>query len=96
VAHFKCVTCQSRVWRDGAPADHPGELCPGCAGPLEPVRDLNELVGLRALRPRPRTRPPGFPDAPQIFAQIRAAIAQADGQRRPTIGPEHRGTQDQA
>lgn len=35
MAHFKCLTCGARVWRDGAAADHAGDLCPACAGPLE-------------------------------------------------------------
>ena len=41
------------MWRDGGAAEHLGDLCPGCAGPLEPVERAEELVGLRALRARP-------------------------------------------
>ena len=54
MAHFKCLTCRARIWRDGPAADHTGDLCPACAGPLEPVERAEELVGFRALRARPR------------------------------------------
>jgi hypothetical protein len=71
VAHFKCVSCRSRVWRDGDAADHPLDLCPGCGGPLQHVSDPGQLMGLRALRTRPRRRQPGFPAAPRIGDRIR-------------------------
>ena len=54
MAHFKCATCRARVWRDGDADSHTGDLCPGCAGPLEPVVRAEDLIGLRALRVRPR------------------------------------------
>jgi hypothetical protein len=54
MAHFKCATCRARVWRDGDADSHTRDLCPGCAGPLEAVR-AEEVIGLRALRIRPRT-----------------------------------------
>jgi hypothetical protein len=53
VAHFRCTPCRARVWRDGGVAEHAGDLCPGCGGPLEPVERAEELIGLRALRSRP-------------------------------------------
>jgi hypothetical protein len=70
MGHSKCSACMARIWRDGDPAEHLGDLCPGCGGELEPIRDLNALVGLRCLRARPRfarrlrapaptARPPG-------------------------------------
>ena len=37
------------MWREGDPVDHLGDLCPGCGGPLEPVSDLSELVGIVLL-----------------------------------------------
>ena len=74
VAHFRCLPCRARVWRDGSAAEHAGDLCPGCGGPLEPVARAEELVGLRALRPRPTA-------GRTIANQVRAVIAFHDGAR---------------
>jgi hypothetical protein len=74
------------VWREGDPADHLRDLCPGCGGPLEPVSDLSELVGLRSLRARPRRVRRALPDRSlQIAAEIRATIARHDAGRRRRI-----------
>lgn len=74
MAHFKCFACQARVWRDGAAADHARDLCPGCGGPLDAVVRAEELIGLRALRTRPRaTR--------SIAAEIGETIARNDAAR---------------
>jgi len=54
MAHFKCAACRARVWRDGHAHSHAQDLCPSCAGPLEAVR-AEEVIGLRALRIRPRS-----------------------------------------
>ena len=78
MAHFKCLTCRARVWRDGAAADHAGDLCPACAGPLEPVERAEELIGFRALRVRPR-------DYRSIGDHVRDAIARHDAAR--STGP---------
>jgi predicted nucleic acid-binding Zn-ribbon protein len=82
VAHSKCVPCGARVWRDGPESDHVGDLCPGCGGRLEAVADLSELVGLRALRARPRHahRRPDL--SARISQQIRETIARNDAERR--------------
>ena len=48
MAHFKCLPCRARVWRDGPAADHAGDLCPACGGPVEPVERAEELVGFRS------------------------------------------------
>ena len=83
MAHSKCLTCRARVWREGDPADHLRDLCPGCGGPLEPVRDLAELIGLRCLRARPRSVGRPLPDRSQrIAAEIRATIARHDAERQ--------------
>jgi len=74
MAHFKCLTCVARVWRDGAPADHAGDLCPGCGGPLEAVDRAEDVFGLRALRTRP-------PTGRSIADEIRATIAHNDADR---------------
>jgi hypothetical protein len=82
MAHSRCVSCRARVWREGDPADHLRDLCPACAGPLEPVSDLSELIGLRSLRARPRSAGRAAPDRSQrIAAEIRETIARHDAER---------------
>jgi hypothetical protein len=49
--HYKCVTCEAWLRVTGTPADMVGDLCPGCGSLLEPVTELAELVGLRAITP---------------------------------------------
>lgn len=70
--HFRCAACVARVWRDSSASDHPLDLCPGCGGPLEPVRRAEDLIGLRALRTRPRR---------SIAEQVRDTIARNDAAR---------------
>lgn len=83
MAHSRCVNCSARVWREGEPADHLGDLCPGCGGPLEPVSDLSELIGLRSLRSRPRSAGSAAPDrSRRIAAEIRETIARHDAERQ--------------
>ena len=83
MAHSKCLTCRARVWREGDPADHLRDLCPGCGGPLEPVSDLSALIGFRSLRARPRAAGRVLPDRSQrIAAEIRATIARHDAERQ--------------
>jgi hypothetical protein len=92
MAHSKCLTCRARVWREGDPADHLRDLCPGCGGPLEPVSDLRELIGFRCLRARPRAAGRTLPDRSQrIAAEIRETIARHDAerQRRTDAGRGH-------
>jgi hypothetical protein len=83
MAHFRCVHCRSRVWREPPAADHAEDLCPGCGDPLEAVTELSELVGLRVVPTRsdPVRRP--APDrSAQISQQIRETIARHDAERR--------------
>jgi hypothetical protein len=47
--HFRCVTCKTRGYNAGGPADLLDDLCPGCGVALEPVSELAELVGFRAI-----------------------------------------------
>ena len=79
MAHFKCTPCRARVWRDGDVAGHVNDLCPGCGGPLEPVARAEDLVGLRALRPR-------TPARATIADHVRAVIASHDAAR---AGADH-------
>ena len=79
MANFKCVPCRARVWREREPTDLPGDLCPGCGGPLEPVSAAAELIGLRSLRSRPR--PPARVSSQRVADEIRATIARHDRER---------------
>ena len=89
MAHAKCVACRARVWRDGPAAEHLDDLCPGCGGPLEPVERLSDLVGLRALRVRPRSPHGRAPDlSERISQQIRETIARNDAERQRRIDAE--------
>jgi hypothetical protein len=81
MAHFKCTTCVARVWRDGSPADHPLDLCPGCGGPLDPVERAADLIGLRALRTRPHR---------SIADEVRERIARNDTARVERLAAKHR------
>lgn len=47
--HFKCVACRLRLASNVVPQDRIGELCPGCGSLLEPVSELAEIVGFRAI-----------------------------------------------
>ena len=86
MAHSKCLTCRARVWSEGS---SPDDLCPGCGGPLEPVGELDELVGLRSLRARPKQEHHRFPDqSTRISAQIRETIARNDAERQRRIDAE--------
>jgi hypothetical protein len=85
MAHFKCLRCRSRIWRD-EPAD---DLCPGCGDQLEAIAELSELIGLRLLRGRhgPERRTP--PDrSARISEQIRETIARHDAERQRRIDAE--------
>jgi hypothetical protein len=73
MAHLKCPRCRARVWRDGDAEAHARDLCPGCGGPLQAVR-AEEVIGLRALRIRPR--PPTT-----IADHVRETIARNDAAR---------------
>jgi hypothetical protein len=71
------------VWRDGDATAHLRDLCPGCGGPLEPVSDLSERVGLRSLRARPRSAGRALPDrSGRIAAEICETIPRHDAERR--------------
>jgi hypothetical protein len=48
--HFKCVACKTRLYSAASPEDMVGDLCPGCGCLLEPVAELAEVVGFRAIK----------------------------------------------
>jgi hypothetical protein len=83
MAHSKCLSCRARVWREGS---SPEDLCPGCGGPLQPVSDLSQLIGLRCLRARPRGGRHASPEQfERISQQIREQIARNDAERQRRI-----------
>jgi hypothetical protein len=47
--HLKCVACKARLYSASSPADRVGAVCPSCGSLLEPVRELAEIVGFRAI-----------------------------------------------
>ena len=47
--HFKCLPCETRLCSAQGQADPIGHLCPVCGSLLEPVGDLAEIVGYRAI-----------------------------------------------
>src|SRR5215218_10320042 len=50
--HWKCVARKTRLYRAEASAEQIGDLCPLCGSLLEPVGELVEVVGFRAVKPR--------------------------------------------
>jgi hypothetical protein len=83
--HFKCVACKTRLYSAAGPADLVGDLCPGCGSLLEPVGELAEIVGFRAIRHRGGAAddsPPGAHEriagrVDDFFARREAILAQA-------------------
>jgi hypothetical protein len=83
--HFKCVACKTRLYSAGAPDDLVGDLCPGCGSLLEPVGELAEIVGFRAIKSRDTAAddsPPGRHQriagrVDDFFARREAFLAQA-------------------
>jgi hypothetical protein len=83
--HFKCVACKLRLDAAASRADMVGDLCPGCGSLLEPVGELAEIVGFRAIRSRDSAADAGAPRTNEriadrvddFFAGRRAILAQA-------------------
>jgi hypothetical protein len=48
--HYKCVPCKTRLHSAGSPPEDVGDLCPDCGSLLEPVGELAEVVGFRAIK----------------------------------------------
>jgi hypothetical protein len=86
MAHFKCAACVARVWRDSDPAARDRDLCPGCGGPLEAVERVEDLIGLHALRIRPRA-------GRSIGDQVREKIARNDAAREKRLRSGNRNRQ---
>jgi hypothetical protein len=67
------MNCRTRLSTPGGRAEVVDDLCPGCGSPLEPVVELAELVGFRAISARERARL----DAERWILDEDPAIAQA-------------------
>lgn len=50
MSHYKCVACKTRLYVATGPPEQPKELCPGCGSPLQPVGELAEVFGFRAVK----------------------------------------------
>jgi Zn-finger nucleic acid-binding protein len=59
--HYKCAACKTRLHSAASWSDVVSDLCPECGSLLEPVEELDEIVGFRAIEPRPGTAEPGRP-----------------------------------
>jgi hypothetical protein len=83
--YFKCVACKTRLYSAAGPDDLVGDLCPGCGSLLEPVGELAEIVGFRAIKRRDSAAndsPPGTHEriagrVDDFFARRKAILAQA-------------------
>ena len=83
--HFKCVACKTRLYSPAGRDDLVGDLCPGCGSLLEPVGELADIVGFRAIKSRDGAAddsPPGTHQriAGQVddfFARREASLARA-------------------
>ena len=47
MAHFKCLACTTRLYSTDSEADPIGDLCPVCGSLLEPIGELDEIVGVQ-------------------------------------------------
>jgi hypothetical protein len=65
MSHFKCDGCRLRLHHPQTRAELVSLVCPGCGAALQPARQLDEIVGYRAIETRgPATSDDsGFPEA---------------------------------
>ena len=49
MAHFKCLACTTRLYSTDSDADPIGDRCPVCGSLLEPIGELDEIVGYRVI-----------------------------------------------
>ena len=83
--HFKCLACKARLHSAAGPDDLVGDLCPGCGSLLEPVGELAEIVGFRAIKDRDGAAADSAPGTHQriagrvddFFARRESILAQA-------------------
>jgi hypothetical protein len=49
---FKCLACETRLYKAAGPDDLAGDLCPGCGSLLEPAGEPAEVAGFRSIGAR--------------------------------------------
>jgi hypothetical protein len=84
--HYKCVGCKTRLDTPASRGDVIADLCPECGSLLEPVAELTEIVGFRAIKPPAGAADAGGPGTHELTAgrvddfvsRRRAILAQAD------------------
>jgi hypothetical protein len=81
--HLKCEACRVRVHAARYATDLTPPRCPVCAGALEPVGALTEIVGFRAVELPSETAGPGAghqrlaEEVAKVMARRRAAASRA-------------------
>jgi hypothetical protein len=76
--HYKCAACKTRLHSAASPADAVNDVCPECGCLLEPVGDLAEIVGFRAIKPLPVGAEAGGPGIDEFLSRRRAIMAEAE------------------
>jgi hypothetical protein len=49
---FRCLACETRLYKAAGPDGLASDLCPGCGALLEPVGEPAEVADLRSIRAR--------------------------------------------
>jgi hypothetical protein len=89
--HLKCLACKTRLHGTESEADPTGDLCPVCGSLLEPVGDLGEIVGYRAIETRGGTSHDSASGTGQLIAgPVGEIIA------RPELGSHESGSKPKA
>jgi hypothetical protein len=65
---FKCLACETRLYKAAGPAALVGDLCPGCGSKLEPVGEPPEVAGFRSIGARARAADGGAAGTHQRIA----------------------------
>jgi hypothetical protein len=77
--HLKCEACRVRVRRAGEPTGLT-DPCPLCGRPLQPARDLSELVGFRWVDARSDATIDGI--STEGHQRLAAGVAEVMARRR--------------
>jgi hypothetical protein len=85
--HLKCLACKTRLHSTESQADPTGDLCPVCGSLLEPVGDLDEIVGYHAIETRGGASHSGVSGTGQLIAERVGEII-----ARPELGAHESGT----
>jgi len=66
--HFRCLACKTHLHSTESEVDQIGDLCPVCGSLMDPVGDLGEIVGYRAVETRGSTSHSGASGAGELIA----------------------------